>query len=95
MSPANNYSALTDGRFKYIYNALHGEEQLFDLKNDPGEEHDLSSEPAHRQRRREWRQRLIAHLAERGAPFVVDGDLAPRPKGMLYSPNYPGKKSIA
>ncbi len=85
--PSNNWSALTDGRVKYIYHAQLGEEQLFDLKEDPGELHDLAGE--RKKVVREWRQRLVAHLEERGAPFVVEGDLAPRPQGMLYSPNYP------
>jgi len=86
-APSNNYSALTDGRQKYIYHAQFGEEQLFDLTEDPGEEHDLATEK--KSLAREWRQRMVAHLSERGAQFVVDGDLAPRPNGMLYSPNYP------
>ncbi len=89
-SPTNHYNALTDGQTKYIYHAQKGHEQLFDLRNDPGERNDLASDPRCREQRVEWRKRLVAHLAERGAPFVVNGDLAPRPKGMLYSPNYPG-----
>ncbi len=91
-SPANNYSALTDGRFKYIYHAQKGEEQLFNLLDDPGELHDLAKEPQDQPTLREWRRRLVAHLQERGAPFVMNGDLAPRPKGMLYSPHYPVSK---
>ncbi len=88
-SPTNHYNALTDGRIKYIYHALEGDEQLFDLVNDPDESRDLAGEPRHRELKAEWRKRLVAQLAERGAPFVVNGDLAPRPEGMLYSPHYP------
>jgi arylsulfatase len=88
-SPTNHYNGLTDGRIKYIYQAQKGHEQLFDLENDPDESNDLAAEPRHGELKAEWRKRLVAHLAERGAPFVVNGDLAPRPGGMLYSPHYP------
>jgi hypothetical protein len=66
-----------------------GEEQLFDLREDPGEERDLAGEPGAKGLVGEWRRRLVDHLKERGAPFVVAGDLAPRPARMLYSPHYP------
>ena len=89
-SPENHWNALTDGREKYIFHAATGEEQLFDLENDPGELTDLASDPAHQKRLREWRNRLIDHLSERGQAFVKDGQLALRPKRHLYSPNYPG-----
>lgn len=90
-SPANNYSALIDGRYKYIYHAQHGEEQFFDLKGDPGELHDLARANERKKDMRDWRQRLVEHLKERGPQFVMNDDLVPRPKGVLYSPNYPGK----
>lgn len=93
-SPLNNYSALTDGSAKYIYHAHHGEEQFFDLKEDPGEVHDLAKEPSRRERVREWRQRLIAHLSPRGEVYVARGDLVPRPKGLLYSPHFPGRPTV-
>lgn len=85
----NQWTAVTDGRFKYIFWAPTGQQQLFDLEDDPGELHDLASDPQHRDTVREWRQRLVEHLSERGEPYVVDGDLGLRPKPMLYSPNYP------
>ncbi|HXG23125.1 MAG TPA: sulfatase/phosphatase domain-containing protein, partial [Chthonomonadales bacterium] len=88
-SPENHWNALTDGRFKYIFHALNGEQQLFDLEEDPGERHDLSSRPEHQATLRLWRERLLEHLAERGEPFVVRGDLALRPEPFLYSPHYP------
>ena len=87
--PSNHWNALTDGHWKYIYHALDGEQQLFHLDQDPGELHDLSGDTAAAPQLRQWRQRLTAHFAERGAPFVVNGDLAPRPKSLLYSPNVP------
>jgi len=88
-SPSNHWNALTDGRYKYVYHAQNGGEQLFDLREDPGELHDLATESGNRGKVREWRGRMIEHLSERGEPFVVNGDLAPRPERMLYSPHFP------
>ena len=91
-SPENHWNALTDGRTKYVFHAMTGEQQLFDLEGDPGETRDLASDAAHQDTLRLWRKRMVDHFSERGPPFVVDGDLALRPTGTLYSPNYPGKK---
>ena len=85
----NHWNALTDGRRKYIFHAYDGEEQLFDLEQDPGELDDLAGDPAHAAELRKWRSRLIDHLEERGEPFVKNGELGLRPERMLYSPNYP------
>ncbi len=89
-SPDNHWNALADSRWKYVYHARDGAEQLFDLREDPHEIRDLAPEPRYRSQVREWRARMVEHLAERGEPFVVNGNLAPRPKSMLYSPHYPG-----
>ena len=86
---SNHWNALTDGRWKYIFHALDGEEQLFDLQADPGELRDLAKETEHEATLRLWRGRLLDHFAERGAPYVVNGKLGLRPKPTLYSPNYP------
>ncbi|MFH1922484.1 MAG: hypothetical protein ABIP48_21700 [Planctomycetota bacterium] len=61
---------------------------MFDLENDPNETRDLASVPEHQETLLAWRRRMVDHLAERGEPFVVDGDLAVRPKPTLYSPHY-------
>jgi choline-sulfatase len=93
-APSNNYTALTDGHFKYIYHAQFGEEQFFNLNEDPTELHDLATDAGQRSRMRDWRHELVGHLSQRGDKFVLNGDLVPRPKGQLYSPNYPkGGKS--
>jgi arylsulfatase len=91
-APENCWSALTDGRVKYIYYWTDGREQLFDLKSDPGETRDLAPLDEHRTLLETWRQRLIGHLAERGEQYVVDGKLAVRKKSILYSPNYPDRE---
>jgi arylsulfatase A-like enzyme len=85
----DHWTALTDGRFKYIYFAYDGREQLFDMTKDPGELHNLAPEPAHESLLKEWRERMIRHLSERGEEFVSGGKLAIRKKRFLYSPNYP------
>ncbi len=90
-SPENHWNALTDGKVKYIYHAQNGRQQLFDLTHDPTELHDLANDPAHADTLRTWRSHMVAHLQERGAPFVVNGDLAARPKGMAMSPHFPEK----
>ena len=88
-SPTNHWNALTDGYYKYVYHAPTGEEQLFDIRQDPGELHDRAKERKFKSRVSEWRGRMIDHFRERGEPFVVNGDLAPRPERMLYSPHFP------
>ena len=87
----DHWNALTDGRFKYIYYAYDGREQLFDLRNDPGELHDLTKKSSHQKNLLKWRQRMIEHLSERGEQFVSNGKLAIRKKRLLYSPLFPKK----
>ncbi|MBI1895975.1 MAG: arylsulfatase, partial [Acidobacteria bacterium] len=70
-APENHWSALTDGRRKYIYHARDAEEQLFDLERDPGETRSLASDPAHEAELRRWRNRLIEHLQVRGPKWVA------------------------
>ena len=87
--PENQWCALTDGHIKYIYGAVDGSEQLFNLDTDPGETCDLAGEAKHAGKLAEWRGRLVEHLKERGPKWVSDGKLMLRPKPMLYGPNYP------
>jgi len=87
---SNHWTAMTDGKWKYIFHAQNGEEQFFKLSEDPNELHDLAGDRGYARRVREWRDRMIEHLAERGEPFVVNGKLGVRPESYLYSPNWPG-----
>jgi arylsulfatase len=89
-SPENHWNGLTDGRWKYIYHAQHGEEQLFHLEKDPNELLDLSAVPEYTAELTHWRGLLTNHLEERGDAWVRNGKLVPRPEGMLFSPNFPG-----
>lgn len=86
----NHWNALTDGRWKYIYHAFDGHEQLFDLKEDPAELTDLASDTGYQRTLAYWRREMVKHLAERGVGWVNHGELVIRPEGMLYSPHYPG-----
>lgn len=61
---------LTDGRHKYVWWSGTGREQLFDLRDDPEERHDLGSTPSS-----PWRQRLIQCLEGREEQFVSEGAL--------------------
>jgi arylsulfatase A-like enzyme len=88
-SPANHWNALTDARWKYIFHARDGEEQLFNLQEDPHEIHDLASKTQYQHVLQQWRGRLVAHLSERGDEFVKGGKLALRPQGRMTSPNFP------
>ncbi len=88
-SPRNNWNALTDGRVKYIYQAFDGEEQLFNLAQDPHELNDLAPRPEHEALLRTWRARMIEHLSVRGEYYVSGGKLVPRPKGRNRSPHFP------
>lgn len=88
-SPKNNWNALCDGHSKYIFHALDGEEQLFDLDRDPHELQDLAGDVQHQETLRTWRSRMLAHLEPRGARYVSQGKLALRPEGQLLSPNFP------
>ncbi len=88
-SPTVHWNALTDGHIKYIFHAYDGWEQLFDLDRDPQEQTDLAADPAHAALLRQWRERMIGKLAERGPEYVKNGKLMLRPERMPISPNYP------
>jgi len=88
-SPENHWNALTDGTWKYIFHAYTGQEQLFDLVQDPYELVDLAGASRFAVELRTWRERLIAHLTPRGEAWVKNGQLKIRTAGQLYSPNYP------
>src|ERR1051325_1712485 len=63
------FHALTDGHLKYIWRPLDGTEYLFDLDQDPREEHDLSKVARQRATLEKWRARLIKRLANRPEGF--------------------------
>jgi arylsulfatase len=89
--PENQWCALTDGHIKYIFGAVDGTEQLFDLDADPREKRDLAGVRSRAATLAHWRARLAEHLAERGDEWVRDGQLVLRPPHMVHGPNYPGR----
>ena len=50
----NHWNALTDGHFKYIFQAYFGDEQLFDLDSDPKELHNLAGNTTYQATLLEW-----------------------------------------
>lgn len=61
---------LTSEREKYIWSSKSGEEQYFDLENDPQETRNLAHDPAYASRVAYWRQRLIEALMGREEQFT-------------------------
>ena len=93
----NHWSALTDGKMKYIFNAcptcsFPPREQLFNVSADPGERHGLHADPAYRGELAKWRGHMVRQFeAEgRGDAWVKGGVLQPRSYSQIYSPNFPG-----
>jgi arylsulfatase len=90
---ANHWNGLTDGKWKYIFHAHSGEEQLVHLENDRHELVDLAAAPEHKETLLLlWRGRLVDHLSGRGDQWVQEGKLMLRPKSMMLSPNFPSCK---
>lgn len=85
----NAWVALTDGRYKYIYFTLTGEEQLFDLVNDNHEKINLIGDPSYEDTHKQWRQKMIKHLSVRGDDWVKNGDLVVQDKSIKWRPGYP------
>ena len=92
----NHWNALTDGKWKYIFNAFYPREQLFNLVNDPYEEYDLAlianKNETINQTLGMWRQRMVTQFEneQRGNDWVKNGTLQQRIQGQPYGPNFPG-----
>jgi arylsulfatase len=67
---AQAFHALTDGHTKYIWRPQDGTEYLFDLDQDPREEHDLTKVEAQKGKLEQCRQRLVKELAGRPEGFT-------------------------
>ena len=63
--PENAHQTLTDGEWKYMWNPITGDEQLFHLQFDPSELNDLAAGENHQERLACWRRRLAKHLKGR------------------------------
>lgn len=87
----NYWAGLTNGKIKYVWYFMTGQELLFDLEKDPQELHNFVNDKAYETKLAEMRNHMVDHLAERGEGFVKDGQLVKRDKTLLYSPNFPKK----
>ena len=70
---------LTDGQQKYVWWPARGEEQLFDLADDPQETRNLAGDASHADTLSRWRNRLIDELRNRPEGFVADDELVRLP----------------
>jgi arylsulfatase A-like enzyme len=58
-----------DRRWKYVWNAT-AEDELYDLQEDPGEIHNLATNPAHQTEIARLRARLVAWMEETADPLL-------------------------
>ncbi len=65
----------TDGRYKFIYYANGGLEQLFDVEQDPKNLVNLAAEPHLQTEQERLRASLVSYLQQFGRPLAVDGRL--------------------
>lgn len=72
---APRHQCVTDGKQKYIWSPISGEEQFFDLTTDPEECHNLIADVASQTAVKLWRSRLIDELRSRHEGFVKDNKL--------------------
>jgi arylsulfatase A-like enzyme len=87
--PKDGWVGLLGPRYKYVYFEHTGKQQLFDLTNDAKELNDLALDPGSARLVQEWRSKMIQHLAARGEPWVVAGDLAIQDKSIGSRKNNP------
>ncbi len=75
----SEYFCVMDGYLKYQWTIHGGEELLFDLSNDPKEQRNLSTDPAHQETHNRLRSLLTAKGGEMGWNCVCDGQLVSGP----------------
>lgn len=79
--PTNAHQMLTDGEWKYIWNPITGDEQLFHLESDPNELEDLASDDGYGSKLAGWRELLVKHLEGRSEGLSDGEHLIPGPVG--------------
>ena len=79
--------ALVTPDWKLIRHPEIGREQLFDLRNDPDEIHDLSAEAAHAVRLAEFRSRMAGLMHEADDPLAPSVSLPPAAARPARPPN--------
>ena len=81
--PENGMQYVVGERHKFVWNPVTGEEFLFDLREDPGEERNLAGDPGHAELHATWRDRLVGYLEDQDRPegYIANGDLSTVPPG--------------
>ena len=77
--PENANQFLTDGLWKYIWNPITGQEQLFQIVEDPDERQDLSKDQSMADVLSMWRQRMVEELDGREDGLSDGSRLIPGP----------------
>jgi len=67
--------AVMEGNYKYLYCAAGASELLFDLSDDPYEQHDLSEDTGMSAAKAELRGMLVAEIAAVRPDYLVGGEL--------------------
>ena len=80
------YAFVVGTQFKYVWRSDRGEEQLFDLWNDPGEKHSVAGASENQAVLSEMRKALIAEYAKRPEDHMLNEDGTLRSGAML--PHY-------
>jgi len=75
------YTAITDGRWKYIYYPEGGVEQFFDLETDPKELRNLSDLPEFKEAKEKLKKELLRRHRDRHSPVVSQGNFVVLPVG--------------
>lgn len=89
---SNQFFTVVEGDYKYLWTALGGDELLFNLKNDPGEQHNLTSGSDELDRLEYMREKLKCHIQKYAPDLVKDGHLVCKsaPKGPKDVSKWPG-----
>jgi arylsulfatase A-like enzyme len=86
----SGWHALVERQWKYVWWCADGREQLFDLRNDPGELHDLAPDTARQGELERLRGRLVERLRDRPEQYVEAGRLVPGRKTGALLPHHAG-----
>jgi arylsulfatase A-like enzyme len=65
--------------FKYCYGPKSKMAALYDLQNDPQEDHNLADDPAHAETVRQMHRRLLEVMKEDGDPLAEQWAATPSP----------------
>ena len=70
----NHTFCVMEGYEKYLWTAFGGAELLFDLKEDPYEQHNLACLPEYQDKMEYYRKLLIGHMKQTGVTEHIKGD---------------------